>query len=43
MKITTPIISRDRCDDMYSSMFGNDRIDESMICAGFEKGGKDSC
>lgn len=40
MKVTVPIVDRPRCNAKQSY---NGSIDESMICAGLVKGGKDSC
>ncbi|XP_071524795.1 trypsin-1-like [Panulirus ornatus] len=38
-KVTVPIVSDAECRDAY----GQDEIDDSMICAGVPEGGKDSC
>lgn len=37
-KVDVPLVSKARCDAAYP-----ESIDDTMICAGFEKGGKDSC
>jgi trypsin len=38
MKVDVPLVSAKRCDSAYPKS-----ITDRMICAGFEKGGKDSC
>jgi len=38
-KVSVPIVSDDHCRDSY----GQNDITDSMMCAGFEQGGKDSC
>ena len=37
-QVSVPIVSRDRCDKAYRNA-----LHDSMICAGPDKGGKDSC
>merc|ERR1712106_268925 len=39
MKVTVPVVSDDDCRGAY----GQDDIADSMICAGLDAGGKDSC
>nr|AAV84270.1 serine protease [Culicoides sonorensis] len=39
-KVVVPIVSREQCSKSYK---GFNEITERMICAGFQKGGKDSC
>merc|ERR1712209_157652 len=39
MKVDVPVVSDDNCRDSY----GQSDIADSMICAGYEAGGKDSC
>ena len=39
MKVEVPVVSDDDCRGSY----GQSDITDSMICAGFEAGGKDSC
>merc|ERR1712154_180418 len=39
MKVDVPVVSDDDCRDAY----GHSDIADSMICAGLEEGGKDSC
>ncbi|XP_042859474.1 trypsin-1-like [Penaeus japonicus] len=39
MKVTVPIVSDAECRDAY----GQNDVDDSMICAGLPEGGKDSC
>lgn len=39
MQVDVPIVSRATCQQAY----WYDTIDESMICAGYAQGGKDSC
>merc|ERR1712121_1610 len=39
MKVTVPVVSDDKCRDAY----GKSQIVDSNLCAGLEKGGKDSC
>ena len=38
-EVRLPIVSEQKCRDVY----GEDRVTELNICAGFEEGGKDSC
>lgn len=38
MKVEVPLVSPKRCEAAYSG-----QITKSMICAGFDQGGKDSC
>merc|ERR1712127_127055 len=38
-KVTVPVVPDDNCRDSY----GYDEVTDSMICAGFPQGGKDSC
>merc|ERR1712127_86877 len=38
-KVEVPVVSDDHCRDSY----GQNDIADSMICAGLERGGKDSC
>ncbi|HAT71951.1 MAG TPA: trypsin [Elusimicrobia bacterium] len=38
MKVSVPLVSREICSAAYPNS-----INESMICAGYPKGGKDSC
>jgi trypsin len=38
MKVDVPLVSYKNCETAYPK-----NIDDSMICAGYEKGGKDSC
>jgi len=38
-KVDVPVVSDDHCRDSY----GQNDIADSMICAGFDQGGKDSC
>lgn len=37
-KVDVPLVNAERCGEAYP-----DSIDDTMICAGFEEGGKDSC
>lgn len=37
-EVDVPVVSRDRCKSAYPN-----QIHDSMICAGLERGGKDSC
>ena len=39
MQVSVPIVSQDRCKKAY----GSSAIHASMVCAGLDKGGKDSC
>ncbi|XP_076057508.1 trypsin-1-like isoform X2 [Oratosquilla oratoria] len=39
LKVSVPILKDDRCRDLY----GSANIVDSMICAGYPAGGKDSC
>ncbi|RXG57915.1 Chymotrypsinogen 2 [Armadillidium vulgare] len=38
-KLTVPVVSDDKCRTYY----GKNKIADSMICAGYSEGGKDSC
>ncbi|XP_074613343.1 MAM and LDL-receptor class A domain-containing protein 1-like isoform X4 [Acropora palmata] len=38
MQVSVPVVSRQQCDGAYPR-----KIHDSMICAGFAKGGKDTC
>lgn len=38
MQVSVPVVSRQQCDGAYPQ-----KIHDSMVCAGFAKGGKDSC
>merc|ERR1711913_212006 len=38
-KVTVPVVSDKKCREDY----GEDAIADSMICNGYDKGGKDSC
>ena len=38
-KVSVPVVSDDDCRDAY----GSSQIADSMICAGLDAGGKDSC
>ena len=39
MQVSVPIVSQYKCTKAY----GSSRIHDSMICAGLDRGGKDSC
>ena len=39
MKVDVPVVSDDDCRSSY----GQNDIADSMICAGYDQGGKDSC
>lgn len=39
MKVNVPYVSRDKCQKGYPEY----KITDSMICAGYDEGGKDSC
>lgn len=38
-KVNVPIVNQEKCMEFYPA----EKITPSMICAGFESGGKDSC
>ncbi|KXJ30135.1 CUB and peptidase domain-containing protein 2 [Exaiptasia diaphana] len=38
MQVSVPIVSRRKCQNSYPG-----QIDDSMICAGYDQGGRDSC
>lgn len=38
MQVSVPIVSRQQCNVAYPR-----KIHDSMVCAGFAKGGKDTC
>ena len=39
-QVMLPIIDRDTCNQ---AEWYNDQVDDSMVCAGYEEGGKDTC
>ncbi|CAG2173672.1 unnamed protein product [Oppiella nova] len=38
-----PIVSNKRCEEMFKSVGRNEAIPEILMCAGYDKGGPDSC
>lgn len=41
--VTVPIVSQPQCKKAYKKYPGIAKFNENMICAGFTRGGKDSC
>ena len=42
-QVTVPLVSNALCNDAYNNLGYDNAIDETMICAGYTEGGKDSC
>ena len=42
MEVQLPVVSHAKCVEAYRS-FEHLKIDQSVICAGLETGGKDAC
>ncbi|CAG9568396.1 unnamed protein product [Danaus chrysippus] len=42
-KVSLPVTSLSQCQDVYKSYGNRLRIDEQVICGGYEEGGKNSC
>ena len=42
-EVSLPIINNDECEGMYRDAGYIEHIPEIFICAGYKKGGKDSC
>lgn len=42
-EVEVPIVSHSKCTKWYSKQLPYNPIPDSMICAGFDSGGKDSC
>jgi len=42
MQVVLPIVDHEVCKTEYAG-FGGPKIDDTMICAGYKQGGKDSC
>lgn len=40
MQVGVPVVNQDKCKQEYQSM---QAVDDTMICGGFQDGGKDSC
>uniref|UniRef100_A0A6M2E3L2 Putative trypsin-like serine protease n=1 Tax=Xenopsylla cheopis TaxID=163159 RepID=A0A6M2E3L2_XENCH len=41
--VKVPAVSRDECNRNYTTQPGNEKVTDSMLCAGYSNGGKDSC
>jgi len=41
MQTSVPIVNQAKCKDEYSHIGAN--VDDTMICAGYDEGGKDTC
>lgn len=41
--VGVPLLSQQRCQEMYNKAKVLRRINENVLCAGYEQGGKDSC
>ncbi|CAG0916297.1 unnamed protein product [Notodromas monacha] len=41
--VQVPIVSNERCKDMFLSSGRHEFIPDIFLCAGYEKGGRDSC
>ncbi len=42
-QVEVPIYDDNACSEAYARIYGNNVIDDSMICAGLPEGGKDAC
>lgn len=42
-QVTVPLVDNALCNDAYNNLGYDNAIDETMICAGYTEGGKDSC
>ena len=42
-EVALPIISNEKCEEMFFKAGHNYTISDILICAGYEKGGKDTC
>lgn len=42
MEVQLPVVTQSKCAQAYRS-HGHLRIDETVLCAGYEEGGKDAC
>lgn len=42
-QVTVPLVDNALCNDAYNNLGYDNPIDETMICAGYTEGGKDSC
>ncbi|XP_046640164.1 serine proteinase stubble-like isoform X3 [Daphnia pulicaria] len=42
-QVTVPIVSNDKCKDMFLKAGRHEYIPDIFMCAGFEEGGRDSC
>lgn len=42
MEVQVPVVSQVKCAQAYRA-YGHVRIDQSVLCAGMESGGKDAC
>jgi len=42
-EVALPIISNEKCEEMFFKAGHNNTISDILICAGYEKGGKDTC
>lgn len=43
VQVTVPIVSNDKCKDMFLKAGRHEYIPDIFMCAGFEEGGRDSC
>ena len=41
--VNVPLLSTNRCQEMYNKAQIFRRITENVVCAGYAEGGKDSC
>ena len=42
-QVSVPIIENDKCQDMFIKSGHKKKVRESFLCAGYDKGEKDSC
>ena len=42
-QVTVPIVSNEKCKDMFLKAGRQEYIPDIFMCAGFEEGGRDSC
>ena len=42
-QVSVPIIDNDKCQNMFIKSGHKKKVRESFLCAGYDKGEKDSC
>lgn len=43
LQVQVPIVSNDKCKEMFLASGRHEFIPDIFLCAGYEKGGRDSC